>query len=68
MRKRPRVSGGLWNHEEGSQWVAAHPVPQGTLLRDVLHHHLFSLPTLRLLILAGLEGLTQASRAGKFYS
>lgn len=36
--------------------------------RDVLHHHLFSLPSLRLLMLAGLEDLTQASRARKFHS
>lgn len=53
---------------KGSQWIAADPVPQGALLRDVLHHHLFYLPSLRLLTLAGLEDLTQASRAGKFYS
>lgn len=60
------MSGGLWNHGEGSQWIAADPVPQGALLRDLLHHHLFSLPGL--LILAGLEDLTQVSRAGKFHS
>lgn len=64
VRKRPRVSDGLWNHGEGSLWIAADPAPQGALLRNVLHH-LFFLPGLRLLILAGLEDLSQASGSGK---
>lgn len=61
----------LWGSGEpqgGLTVECSRPCSPRALLRALLHHQLFSLPSLRLLMLAGLEDLIQASRAGKFHS